>query len=89
METTRQEQAKEILNGKKFSFMGGTPKQNKLAKELFAERAAAAAASDMVFGKKNLTVEQGVDRVVDYFRHPADNKKLNSTQIITFFIGKF
>ncbi len=89
MTTTRQVQAQEILNSKKFSFMGGTPKQNKLARELFAEHAAAAASTDMVLGKKGLTVEQGVERVVDYFRHPADNKKLNSTQIITFFIGKF
>jgi len=89
METTRKEQAQEILNSKKLSFLGGTPKQNKLAKQLFAERAAAAASADMVLGKRGLTVEQGVDRVVDYFRHPADNKKLNSTQIITFFIGKF
>ena len=85
----RIEQAQEILNGKKFSFAGGTPRQNKLAKELFAERAAACASGDMVFGKKGLTVEQGVDRVVDYFRHPADSKKLSSTQIIQFFIGKF
>lgn len=89
MSESRQEQAQEILNSKKLSFTGGTPKQNKLAKELFAERAAAAAAADMVFGKRGLTVEQGVDRVVNYFRHPADSKKLNATQIIQFFIGKF
>lgn len=89
MNASRQEQAQEILNSKKLSFTGGTPKQNKLAKDLFFERAAAAAAADMVLGKRGMAVEQGVDRVVQYFSHPADSKKLNSTQIIQFFIGKF